>query len=307
VAPEPEIISICIVNTDGRELLLGCLESVFAHPPSCSYEVLVLDNASSDGSVEAVRERFGERVEVIALESRRGKADNDSELMKRARGRYFLLLNEDSELTAGAADALKDALEQRPRAAAAGAQLLAPDGAPQPCAWRFPGVVTALAGALFLHKRYTVQSKGDTTREVDWVQSAGMLVRERAFGDVGPMDSDFFVYSDEVDWQKRASERGWTALFVPSAKVIHREQLSSGADAERRIVEFSRNRDLYMRKHHGRLAAFTVRALTAWAYALRAIAATLLPGRDAERYRLHARYSLFPSSGEGIRETATTE
>ena len=307
MAPEPEIISICIVNTDGRELLLGCLESVFAHPPSCSYEVLVLDNASSDGSAGAVRERFGERVEVIELERRRGKADNDSELMRRSRGPYFLLLNEDSELTADAADALKNALDERPRAAAAGAQLLAPGGAPQPCAWRFPGVGTALAGALFLHRRYTVQSKGDTTRQVDWVQSAGMLVRERAFADVGPMDSDFFVYSDEVDWQKRASERGWTALFVPEAKVIHREQLSSGGDARRRIVEFSRNRDLYMRKHHGRLAAFTVRALTAWAYALRAIAATLLPGRDAERYRLHARYSLFPSSGEGIRETATTE
>ena len=94
---------------------------------------------------------------------------------------------------------------------------------------------------------------------------------------------------------------------MPAAVAVHHEQLSTGSDARRRIVEFSRNRDLYVRKHHGRLTAFTVRALTAWAYALRAIGATVLPGHNAKRYRLHARYSLFPSRGEGIREAATTE
>ena len=81
----PEI-SVCIVNTNGRELLLGCLESVFRHPPSREFELLVLDNASDDGSAAAVRAGYGERVTLIELDRRRGKPDNDSDLMTRARG-----------------------------------------------------------------------------------------------------------------------------------------------------------------------------------------------------------------------------
>jgi GT2 family glycosyltransferase len=134
-----------------------------------------------------------------------------------------------------------------------------------------------------------------------------MMVRKRAFDQVGPMDSAFFVYSDEVDWQKRAHDAGWRSLYVPDARVYHREQLSHGTAARRRIVEFSRNRDTYMRKHHGRAAALAVRMLTAWSYLVRAGAALLLPGRDARRYGMHVRYSIFPGGGEGLRELAESQ
>jgi GT2 family glycosyltransferase len=301
VAPD---ISICIVSTDGRDDLLRCLGSVFEHPPSGAFEVLVLDNASEDGTAEAVRGRHGEAVELIELTRRRGKAENDSDLMARARGRLLLLLNEDSELTAGAADRLRDALTAAPRAGVAGARIANPAGVAQPSAWRFPSTASALAGAVFLHRRFTVQSTGSTVREVDWVQSAGMMVRREAFDAVGPMDPHFFVYSDEVDWQRRAHDAGWSAVYVPDAVIVHREQLSHGAGARRRIVEFARNRDRYVRKHHGPAAAFLVRVLTAWAYALRALAALVLPGRSPRRFAWHAYYSLFPSRGKGIREAA---
>src|SRR5687768_14080966 len=128
-------MSLCIVSTDGRDDLLRCLDSVFLHPPAGEFEVLVLDNASSDGTAAAVTERFGDRVELITLARRRGKAENDSALISRARGRWCLLLNEDSELTPGAANALRDALAAQPRAAAAGARLLSPAGVPQASAW----------------------------------------------------------------------------------------------------------------------------------------------------------------------------
>ncbi len=111
----------------------------------------MLDNGSRDGSAQAAR-AHGEVDELIALEQRRGKALNDSQLLRHAHGRYALLLNEDSELQPGATRALWQALQDDPRAACAGAQLLAPDGAAQPCAWRFPTPLTALAGALFLHR-----------------------------------------------------------------------------------------------------------------------------------------------------------
>jgi GT2 family glycosyltransferase len=297
-------ISYCLVNTNGRDLLLRCLESIFRHAPEVSFQVLLLDNASSDGSAEAVRQAYGARVQLIELSQRRGKAQNDSELMRRASGRYCLLLNEDSELTEGAAESLWSALEGNPRAAAAGAQLLDESGTPQPSAWRFPSPGTALAGALFLHKLYTVQSRGETVREVDWVQSAAMMVRKRAFDEIGALDPAFFVYSDEVDWQKRARGSGWSVLYVPTARVFHREQLSRGSAASRRIVEFSRNRDLYVRKHHGKVAALVVRVLTSWAYGARAIAALVLPGRRPRRYLAHAYHSLFPHRGQGLREAA---
>jgi GT2 family glycosyltransferase len=224
--------------------------------------------------------------------------------MARSRGRYLLLLNEDSELTAGAADALRAALEAAPRAGVAGARIVDTQGRPQPSAWRFPGVGTALAGALFLHRHVTVQSKGDAVRRVAWVQSAGVMIRRAAYEEVGPMDPQFFVYSDEVDWQRRAYDAGWQVLYVPGATIVHREQLSHGAGARRRIVEFSRNRDRYMRKHHGVLPAALVRVLTAFTYALRALAALVLPGRSARRFAWHAYHSLFPRRGEGIREAA---
>lgn len=299
----PEL-SICIVNTNGRELLLRCLQSVFRHPPSAPFELLVLDNASDDGSPDAVRGAFGERVQLIALDHRRGKAENDSDLMARARGRYCLLLNEDSTLTEGAADALHAALEREPGAAAAGARLMAAGGAPQPSAWRFPGMRSAIAGALFLHRRLTVQSIGEQTRTVDWVQSAGMLVRKTAFDQVGPLDPRFFVYSDEVDWQKRARDAGWSVLYVPKSHIVHEEQLSHGTAAERRIVEFSRNRDLFVRKHSGPVAALAVRILTAFTYLIRAVAALVLPDHSSRRYLLHAYHSLLPGRGEGLREAA---
>jgi len=121
---------------------------------------------------------------------------------------------------------------------------------------------------------------------------------------VGPLDPAFFVYSDEVDWQRRARDAGWSVLYVPAATIMHREQLSGDTGSSRRIVEFARNRDAYVRKHHGRLAALAVRVLTAWAYAVRALAALVLPGHSARRYGRHAYHSLFPARGEGLREAA---
>jgi hypothetical protein len=112
------------------------------------------------------------------------------------------------------------------------------------------------------------------------------------------------VYSDEVDWQKRAHDAGWSVLYVPESTIVHREQLSHGASARRRIVEFSRNRDRYMRKHHGAVAAAIVRLLTAFTYALRCLAALVLPGHSPRRYWWHAYHSLRPGRGEGLREAA---
>jgi N-acetylglucosaminyl-diphospho-decaprenol L-rhamnosyltransferase len=298
-------LSFCVVNTAKRELLLRALDSIARErerlPFAC--EVLVLDNFSEDGSARAASEHAAVD-QTIALSSRRGKALNDSELLRRARGRYALLMNEDTELGPGATYALHEALERHPGAALAGARLVRPDGSPQACAWRFPTPLTALAGALFLQRALTVQSHGSRTREVDWCQSSALLVRRTAAEEVGYLDGEFFVYSDEVDFARRLRDRGWRSLYVPGAVAVHHEQLATGAQAERRIVELARGRDLYMRKHHSPAAALAVRWLTALAYAERALAAVVLPGHEPARYWRHVLATLMPQRGEGLREAA---
>ena len=299
------MLSYCVVNTNGVDDLLACLAAIReTHPGHLEHEVLVLDNASDDGSAEAVRERFPD-ARLFALERRTGKAENDSTLLRESRGEYCLLLNEDSELTAGAARALVEALERDPAAAAAGAQLLTSAGEPTACAWRLPDAGWALAAAIFMHDRYAVQSRGTAVREVGWVQSSAMLVRREAAERVGWLDPAFFVYSDETDFCKRLHDAGWRILFVPHARAIHHDQLGTDAAAmRRRIVEFQRNRDLYFRKHRMPVTRVLWRVCWTWAYLVRAAVALVLPGHDPHRYLIHARQQLMPARGEGIREAA---
>jgi len=305
-------LSYCVVNTSGREDLLACLGAIRAtHPDGVEAEVLVLDNASDDGSADAVRAwiasagEFGGRVRLIELERRTGKSENDSRLLREARGELCLLLNEDSELRPGATEALIAALEADPAAAAAGAQLLSSAGDKLGCAWRLPSLGTAFASALFLHRLLVTESNGDELREVGWVQSSAMLVRREAAEQVGYLDAAFFVYSDETDFEKRLRDAGWTILFVPAARAVHHEQLATDRSAgERRVTEFHRGRDRYMRKHHGRAAAAIARVLSAWTYVPRALAALVLPGHDPGWYWLHASRALRPDRGEGLREAA---
>jgi N-acetylglucosaminyl-diphospho-decaprenol L-rhamnosyltransferase len=299
------LVSYCVVNTNGRELLLACLDAIERTTPSdLDHEVLVLDNASEDGSAEAVRS-LGRDIRLIALDRRAGKAENDSRLLQEARGKFCLLLNEDSELQSGAVAALLGALQSDRDAAAAGAQLLTPDGTEVPCAWKLPSAETALAGAFFLHRRYTVESGGTGIRPVGWVQSSAMMVRREAAEHVDWLDPEFFVYSDETDFCKRLWDAGWKILYVPSARAVHHDQMAQDASgAERRTVEYHRNRNRYLRKHLGRVEAYLMRPVLAWPYLLRAAAALFMPGHSPRRYWLHARQALLPNTGEGIREAA---
>lgn len=293
------------MNTNGRDYLMACLAAIErTHPVGVEHELLVLDNASDDGSADAVRERYPQ-ARLFALDRRTGKADNDTLLLKEARGRFCLLLNEDAELREGATRALLDALGADPRAGAAGAQLLTGAGGPTPCAWRLPDIPWALAAVVFMHDRVAVQSRGDAVRAVGWVQSSAMLVRREAAQQVGWLDGDFFVYSDETDFCKRLGDAGWRVLYVPRAHAVHHNQLGTDEAAmRRRIVEFHRNRDRYFTKHGLRLTRIVWRACWVWAYLVRALVAAVLPGRDARRYLMHARQELAPERGEGIREAA---
>jgi len=299
-------LSYCVTNTNARDATLACVEAIKrARPDGLEQEILVLDNASQDGSLDALR--ADPEVRVIARERRAGVAENRTILLREADGELCLLLDEDVELQAGSVEALVKALRADPSAAVAGPQLLDPDGTESPCAWRLPGVGTALAQLLFLGGAFVTQSGGGLeTRAVGWVQSAAMLARRDALDEAGGYDPAFFLYSDETDLQKRLNDAGRRILHVPASRAIHHEQLSTdNAGTARRIVQFHRGRDLYMRKHHSPPAVLLSRLLWSLSYFPRALAATFTPGKSPRRYWLHARQSLRPrSGGEGIAEAA---
>ena len=212
-------LSYCVVNTDQRQLLSYCLDAIARERATVEFETetLVLDNASWDGSADAARQH-SVTTDVIALEERTGRAEAATALLQRARGRFCLLLNEDSELEPGATVALHAALASTDDAGAAGATLVSPDGEQQPSAWRFPSVGTALLSMVGLKRRLVVQSHGPRVRDVDWAPAAALLVRRDAAAAV-----EWFG-GDEIEFCRRLRGAGWRVLYVPEARAVHHQQ-----------------------------------------------------------------------------------
>jgi N-acetylglucosaminyl-diphospho-decaprenol L-rhamnosyltransferase len=211
-------LSYCVVNTEQRQLLSYCLDAIARERATVDFETetLVLDNASRDGSAEAARQHPA-TTNVIERDVRRARGENATELLRRSRGRFCLLLDEDSELEPGATVALHAALAGAADAGAAGATLVTPDGEQQASAWRFPSAATALLSLIGLRRRL-VQSRGPHVRDVDWAPAAALLVRRDAASAVE------WVGADEVEFCRRLHDSGWRVLYVPEARAVHHDQ-----------------------------------------------------------------------------------
>jgi GT2 family glycosyltransferase len=293
-------LSVSIVNTNNRELLLACLESLRGE----DVEVVVLDNASEDGSVDAARSAFPD-VRVIAQEFRAGFAANHNTVIRATKRRYVYVLNEDTTSEDWGFDRLVARLDANQRVGALGPRLVYPDGRLQHSAWRFPTPGVAALGILSLGKLGVRQSGGNEARAVDWVMGAAILLRREALAEVGLFDEGFFLYSEEVDLCLRLRRAGWSVEYFPGVTVVHHESQFSAGIPERRINEQWRSRHRYWRKHHSAAGARAAALATGVQYALRS-ALSPLAARDrgmAGRMRLHARDSL-RVRGPGLRELA---
>ena len=252
-------LSYCVVNTGGRDYLLDCLAAIErTHPEGLEYEVLVLDNASGDGSAEAVREHHPD-ARLFALERREGKADNDSRLLKAAHGRYCLLLNEDSELRDGAAARAIGGARGRYRAPRRPARSCSRARASPPPA---PGACPTSPGRLPppCSRRTALRCRAQATR---CARSAGCS-RAPCWSAGRPPRRSAGSTATSSSIRTRptsaagCSDAGWRILFVPGAQAVHHDQLGTDSAAmRRRIVEFHRNRELYFRKHGMQLTAWS--------------------------------------------------
>jgi GT2 family glycosyltransferase len=293
-------VSVSIVNTNSRELLLACLGSL----AGADAEIVVLDNASEDGSAEAVRERFPD-VRLIAQLYRAGFGASHNAVIRATSGRYVYVLNEDTTAADWRLDRLVAYLDAHPRVAVLGPRLVYPDGRRQDSAWRFPTPLVSALGLVTLGRAGVKQSQGETPRPVDWVTGAALLARREALEEVGLFDEGFFLYSEEVDLQFRLRRAGWEVHYFPEATVVHHESQFSAAVPERRINEMWRSRHRYWRKHHSRAGARIAALATGAQYAARGALTPVArsdPGLGA-RMRLHAR-DAWAVKGPGLRELA---
>ncbi len=259
-------LSIVIVSWNVKDLLRRCL-CLAAESLTCekgrnlSAQIIVVDNASTDGSVEMLREEFP-HVFPVANEENVGFTGGNNQGLAVSDGRYALLLNPDTEVVGDALGEMVGFMEDQPEVGALGPQLLYPDGRVQSSRRRFPRFSTALLEGTFLQqlfphsgalKRYYVLDSGDEeTREVDWVVGACLLMRRATLEEVGPLDERFFMYSEEMDWCYRAKELGWRVIYLPRAKVVHHEGKSSEQVLPVRHIQFQRSKVLFFKKYQGR-------------------------------------------------------
>lgn len=312
----PPDVSVSIVNTSSRELLLACLESL-GHDPRrrVTVEVVVLDNASDDGSAEAVRERYP-WARLIEQPYRAGFGANHNTVIRATRGRYVYVLNEDTVSEPETFDKMVTYMDANPAVGALGPRVVYPDGRLQPSAWRFPTPGVTALGALTFGRAGIVQSGGREARRVDWAMACALLLRREALDQVGLFDERFFIYCEETDLCRRLAAAGWETRYFPFVTVVHHVGQFSARVPERRINEHWRSRHRYWRKHHSRPGAQAAALLTGWQYAVRAAAASVLlrlPGRmrperlgpaSPAQLRLHARNACRGAEGPGIAELA---
>jgi N-acetylglucosaminyl-diphospho-decaprenol L-rhamnosyltransferase len=295
-------LSIIIVNYKTHDLLLNCLRSVMETVGDLRVEVWVVDNASGDDSVAAVRAAFP-AVHVIANEANLGFARANNQALMQASGSILVLLNPDTRLMPGVFAALQQAFDQDKKVGVVGAQLLNADGSIQPSCGRFASVWTEFFFQFFVYKILPSPFPlGDQihplqrglygrSRLVGWVTGACLAVRREVVAQVGLLDEAFFMYGEDMEWCWRAKRAGFIVCYQPAAQVVHYARQSSRRDYRAWINRYTRGQLRFIRQTRG---AFEARLSGLWIclgsllrIGLWSVAALLRPARRGEaRQRL---------------------
>jgi len=255
-------VSVVVVNWNTQDILRDCLKSIYEQGGEIDLEVIVIDNASTDGSVEMVKKDFSQ-VTLIENPQNRGFAAANNQGIDISKGRYVLLLNSDTVVLDNAIAKTAAFADSHPEAAVVGCRVLNPDRTLQPTCFMFPSILNMLLSSTYLYKlfpknkffgreRMTWWDRNDI-KEVDVVTGCFMLIRQKAIQQVGTMDEQFFMYGEETDWCYRFKEAGWKILFTPCAEIIHLGGQSAQKRATTMVVQLRKSILQFMKKHHGPL------------------------------------------------------
>jgi N-acetylglucosaminyl-diphospho-decaprenol L-rhamnosyltransferase len=288
-------LTIALVNWNNRDYLKQCLESIEAAQLPLAYEIVVADNGSTDGSQRMLAQRFP-YVKLVQNEGNVGVARGNNQCIEHSTGRHIYILNNDTLVNSDSILAMVRFLEEHPTAGAVGGNLLNPDGSLQVSFCRFPTLWEEFLLVTHLGKRLNPYFPGHNgvwpyVRAVDWISSASILVRRSAIEGIGLIDEEYFIYSDETDWQYRLWKAGWEVYYLPEVTTVH---FGGGSfrPGDRRFTLVYRGRMLFARKHYGWLYSTMQRAMFALAALGRQavwLALRALPGwRSAARLQLRA-------------------
>jgi GT2 family glycosyltransferase len=277
---QPPAVSVIIVSWNARDFLAECLESLSSDVCRYSMEIIVVDNASTDGSVECVQRDFP-HVRLICHGTNSGFAKANNLGIAASHGRYLCLVNSDVKVLPNCITLLVDYLEHHPETGMVGPYIFGRDGLRQRSCRGFPSVWNMMCRALALDSvfpRIKIFSghtlsywSQDSLRPVDILSGCFWLIRKEALNEVGALDESFFMYGEDMDWCKRFWAKGWPLVFVPEAQAIHYGGASSSSAPVRFYIERQRADLWYWKKHHSRPAVACYFLISCLHLALRAV------------------------------------
>ncbi len=254
-------MSVILVAWNNKDYLEPCLRSLYQEDTRTSFDVVVVDNGSTDGSQAMLGEMFPQ-VKLIQNEYNVGLGKASNQGIAATGGRYVLLLNNDTVVNGRSLDALIDFLDATQNAGAVGGRLLNPDGSFQAGYSSFPGLAwefLVATGFWSLLSRIRPSGNAPEPKKVDWAGSACLLLRRSALAEVGLLDEEYFIYGDEADLQYRLARAGWSVYYLPSADTIHYGGRSMDRWRRRKMVY--RGKMLFYKKNYGPARAMALRVM----------------------------------------------
>jgi len=281
----PIEISVVIVGWNAKHYLELCLDSLVKSPPRRNVEVLVVDNASSDGSAEMIEAKYP-WVKLIKSGENLGFAKGNNVAIRQTTGRYIALVNPDVIVFPGCLDALADFLDKNPKVGNVGPRVLNPDMSMQSTCRRFPSLwnnfcsatrlESTFKGIPFFAGEHMFYFAHDRTLAVDVLVGCFSMIRRETFDQVGLLDEGLFMYGDDVDWCRRARNGGWQVVFHPDGQAIHDRGKITAPYPVRFAVAQQRSVLYYWKKHHSIFGVLGIRSIMFFHHALRYAFAAVL-------------------------------
>lgn len=270
-------ISIIIVNWNVKDLLAACLESIDANRGDLTLEVIVVDSASTDGSVDMVRARY-RWVKLMQHVDNIGFARGNNFALAVARGRYLLLLNPDTEIVGDMLQQMVAYLDANPDVGIVGPHTLNTDGSTQSSRRRFPTLATGFLESTWLQPfapqsvldRYYVNDAADSdTLDVDWVQGHALMTRIHVYQQIGALHYGYRMYFEELDWCRRARAAGWRVVYLGSAQVIHHggKSTAQAPVSAAKHIYFNQSKIHYFKEYHGFVVSEVLRVFLVLSFA----------------------------------------
>lgn len=259
-------ISIIIVSWNAKDFVDKCLTSIYDNPTACTIETIVVDNASTDGVPDMVKEKYPQ-VCLIQNAENLGFAKANNIGIENSKGKYLCLINSDAVVLDNCLDLMVNFMNDHPQIGVLGPKVLNSDGSLQPSCREFPTFWKNLCRAFALDKLfpkskifggyYMMNWSHDTVKEIDYLSGCFMMVRRSAIDQTGLLDINFFFYAEDMDWCKRFWETGWQVIYFPKAKAIHHGGSSSDRNPIDYYIQLTNANLTYYSKHHGNIGKMT--------------------------------------------------